>query len=99
MIGAAIVIPAWYIHEWGVTEVKLTVLSVVVGTLYIVAIVGLVVLALGVRGADVTSDATDRKISATYVAVDRKLRPVFITLAVLLLARMAYLVWRLHGNA
>ena len=99
IIVAALVIPAWFIRELGILELKATPASVFVAALYIVVVIGFVFFAFGKRGSDLTSAATDAKVSASYAKAAKKVRPAFLAAAGLCLLWAAYLAWSLKGNA
>lgn len=90
IVVAAAVLPLWFLRSTADGDFAFSPMSVFVAGLYVTAITGLVLLAIGKRGIAVTSDAADETLRRLVATIMDRLMPVAVIVAV---AWMGYRVW------
>ncbi len=100
LIGiVAILFPAYWLDKTDWENAELNVLAILLPLLYVIFVIGFVLLALGKKGKNITSDKTDRHIEKTYSHILKKLKPLWWVMGIAWCIWVAYLVWALSIEA
>ena len=98
LIGiAAIVLPFYFgLFEINWENAKLNWITILVLSCYAAFIIGFMLLALGRKGKDIISEATDRKISIAYSELKKKLVPLWWFIGIAWFIWVVYLAWSVY---
>jgi len=86
-----------YDTDWESAE--LNALSILLPLFWVIFVAGFILLALGKKGKNVTSEETDDKIVTSYTDIHKKLTPTWWALGAVWCIWIAYLVWSLSTEA
>lgn len=92
---AAVVAPAVFLPSLDFEGFQLSAFAILIPALYVIFVVGLCGMALDRRGAAITSEATDARITASYLAIRKRLKPLVWVLVAAWVVWVAYLAWEL----
>jgi len=90
----AVIFPFYALYDADWKSMEFNYLSVLLPVLYVSAITGLIFLALGKQGKQITSKETDHKIAETYRKTQKYLAPVWYVIAIAWAVWIGYLFWK-----
>lgn len=93
----AVIFPLYALHDTDWKDMEFGFLSILLPLLYMSAITGLIFLALGKQGPQITSKETDHKIAETYQKTQKYLVLVWCVITIAWVVWVGCLFWKAYA--
>ena len=100
LIGiVAIALPVYGLYDSDWKDAELNAMAILLSVFWVAMVVGFILLVLGKKGKEITSEETDKKISNEYNDFQNRLTPLWWVAGLAWVIWMGYLIWSVFTKA